>query len=135
MSAEHAASAAEVERKSHSILSAVRAGLSVWYALLGGIAAWTIHLMVLVAVVQYTCNASGSFWIIHLTTAVTVAMVAVAIVLAQRLARAEGDESSDSEGGRSRFIGQLGLVIGYTNLALILLEELYAILLASRRCG
>src|SRR5205085_8221646 len=74
----HRLSSAEAARRSHSILSAIRSAITVWYAVLGGIGAWTIHLMVLVSLVRYTCNAPGSEGWMHLTTAVTLAMTAVA---------------------------------------------------------
>ncbi|MEN3316037.1 MAG: hypothetical protein V7605_2271 [Acidimicrobiaceae bacterium] len=126
----------EEARRAHSIASAVREGVLVWYALLGGIAAWTIHLMLFVSIVRYTCNAHGYVWVMHLATAVTLAMTAVAIALCLRMMRSsEGDESCDDEGGRAQFIARLGLLIGVINFALIALEEIYIIVLNSRRCG
>jgi len=126
----------EEARRAHSILSAVREAVLVWYAVLGGIAAWTIHLMVLVSVVKFTCNA-GHVWIMHLTTVATLAMCAVAILLCLRMLRASsaGDESSDDEGGRTKFLARLGLLIGASNFLLIALEGLYVFVLGSRRCG
>jgi hypothetical protein len=136
MTAQHMSEAA-VARRSHSIASAVRQAIRVWYALLGGIAAWTIHLMFLVSWVRYTCNAHGYVWAMHLATLVTLAMTAAAMVLSWRLVKAGGgdNEADDTEGGRSEFIGRLGLLIGAANFALIAVEGLYVFVLASRRCG
>jgi membrane protein implicated in regulation of membrane protease activity len=135
MSAE-TASEAEEARRSHSILSGVRDAVLVWYALIGSIGAWTIHLVLFAAFVEFSCNEEGTTWVMHLATVVTLAMTVVAMVLCRRMMRgAEADESSDEEGGRAQFLGRLGLIIGASNFALIALEELYLIVLNSRRCG
>jgi hypothetical protein len=126
----------EEARRAHSILSAVREAILVWYAVLGGIGAWTIHLVFFAAYVRYTCNRSGSLWLMHVVTAITLAMTAAALVLCRRmLLSSEGDESADDEGGRAQFLARLGLLIGVVNFALIALEEVYLVVLASRRCG
>jgi len=126
----------EEARRAHSIASAVREGVLVWFALLGGIGAWTIHLLLFVSIVRYTCNAHGYVWVMHLATVVTLAITAAAIALCLRMMRSsEGDESADDEGGRAQFIARLGLLIGVINFALIALEEIYVIVLNSRRCG
>jgi len=126
----------EEARRAHSITSAVREAVLVWYALLGSIGAWTIHLLLFVSIVRFTCNAHDYVWVMHLTTVVTLVMAAVAIALCVRMLRSsDGDESSDDEGGRAQFIARLGLLIGVINVALIALEEIYVIVLNSRRCG
>jgi hypothetical protein len=129
-------SPAEEARRAHSILSAVREAVLVWYGLLGSIGAWTIHLLFFVTYVRYTCNAPGSLWVMHVVTAVTLVMTAVAIGLCLRMLHgSEGDEDSDDEGGRAQFLARLGLLIGVVNFALIALEEVYLVVLGSRRCG
>ncbi len=126
----------EEARRSHSIASAVREAIVVWFALLGSIGAWTIHLLLFVSIVQFTCNAHGYVWVMHLATAVTLAITVAALALCRRMLRSsDGDESSDDEGGRAQFIARLGLLIGVINFALIALEEIYVIVLNSRRCG
>ncbi len=126
----------EEARRAHSIGSAVREAVVVWFALLGGIGAWIIHLLLFVSIVQFTCNAHGYVWVMHLATVVTLAITVAALVLCVRMLRSsDGDESSDDEGGRAQFIARLGLLIGAINFALIALEELYVIILNSRRCG
>ena len=129
-------SEAEEARRAHSIVSGIRDAVLVWYALLGSIGAWTIHLVLFAAYVRFSCNAPGSSWVMHVATAVTLAMTVLAMWLCQRMMRsAEGDESSDEEGGRAQFIARMGLMIGALNFALIALEEIYLIVLNSRRCG
>ncbi len=124
-----------VARSHHSIWSAVRAAVTLWYALLGSIGAWTIHLVFVASFVRYTCNDPSAKWAMHAVTAVTLAMTVLAMALCWRLDRQGGDEASDRNGGPTRFLGRLGLVVGATNFALIALEELYIVVLASRRCG
>ena len=130
------ASEAEEARRAHSIVSGIRGAVLVWYALLGSIGAWTIHLVLFAAYVRFSCNAPGSSWVMHVATVVTLAMTVLAMWLCQRMMRsAEGDESSDEEGGRAQVIARMGLMIGALNFALIALEEIYLIVLNSRRCG
>jgi hypothetical protein len=132
----HDVSEGEEARRSHSILSGVREAILVWYALLGSIGAWTIHLVFFAAYVQFSCNEDGTLWAMHLVTIVTLAMTAAAMWMCWRMLRkAYGDESSDDEGGRAQFIARLGLMIGALNFALIALEEIYLVVLSSRRCG
>jgi hypothetical protein len=128
-------SSAEAARKAHSIGSAIRTAFTVWYGLLGGIAAWTIHLLFFAAWVRYSCNAKQD-WALHVVTAVTLVMTAIAIALSFRFARVDGDdpESADTDIGRTRFLGQLGLLVGIINFLLISLEELYSIVLHSKGC-
>ena len=97
----------------------------------------TLSVFFFVAYVRYTCNRAGSLWLMHVVTGVTLAMTAVALLLCQRMLRASTgeDEASDEEGGRAQFIARLGLLIGVVNFALIVLEEVYLVVLQSKRCG
>lgn len=123
----------EQARRAHSVGSAVRDGVLVWFALLGSIGAWTIHLMFLTSFVRFTCTSGDHVWAMHLATLVTLAMCAVAMLLSWRLVRAGGDDAS--ERGWLPFLGRLGLLVGAINVALIAVEGLYVFVLASRRCG
>jgi hypothetical protein len=127
---------AAVARKSHSIMSAIRSGFTVWYALLGGIAAWAIHLVGVASLVRLTCNDRSWDWSLHALTAVTLAMTVVALWLCWRLQRTPADDDSlPDEPSLGRFLGRLGLLINTFNFALISLEEFYVIVLHSRPCG
>lgn len=126
----------EEARRGHSIASGVREAILVWYGVLGGIGAWTIHLVFFAAYVRYTCNRSGSLWLMHAITVVTLAMTAVSIALCGRMLRSSaGDEASDEEGGRAQFLARLGLMIGVINFVLIAVEQVYLMVLNARRCG
>ena len=121
-------------RRSHSIASAVRSGFRVWYAVVGGIAAWTIHLLFFAGFVRFTCTAMGYLWAMHLVTVVCLGMTAVALVLSVALTRQEGSEDEPHEAGRLQFLGRLGILVGVANALLIGLEELYVFVLSSKRC-
>jgi hypothetical protein len=106
-------------------------GLKVWYAVVGGIGAWTVHMLFLSSFVQYTCNEGHVGWVHHVVTAVTAAATVLSMVLAWSLVRegADADEAAPSYEGRTRFLGMAGLLIGAINLALILLEGSYVFFL------
>lgn len=129
---------AAVARESHSIASAIREAILRWYALLGGIGAWAIHLLVLASIVRLSCNAHRYEWVMHVTTVVCAVLTLAAIALSVRVVRAGAGpdaEDADTEGGRNAFLGRLGVLVGLFNLALIALEELYVVVLHSKRCG
>ena len=113
----------------------IRRFVTVWYAVCGGIGAWTVHLLFEAAFVKYTCNSHGYVWVMHLVTAVTALATVAAMALSWRLLRVsrDFDESAADAGGRLQFLGYAGLLIGAINLALILLEGVNIVLL--RRCG
>ncbi len=132
----NAPASTEEARRAHSVFSAVREAVLVWYAVLGSIGAWAVHLVLFAGYVRYTCNRAGTLWLMHVATAVTLAMSVLALGLCGRmLRRSEGDESSDEEGGRAQFLARLGLLIGVVNVALITLEEVYLLVLRAKRCG
>lgn len=111
----------------------------VWTAALIGVPAWIAHLVFEAAMTQYTTAHPGWRWTLHLATALTalatltgMAVCADLVRLANRsepglagFNRAEDDDAST--GNISRFLGYLGLLIGVTNLALILMEGSYVI--------
>ena len=111
----------------------------VWTAALIGVPAWIAHLVFEAAMTQYTTAHPGWRWTLHLATALTalvtltgMAVCADLVRLANRsepglagFNRAEDDDASTAN--ISRFLGYLGLLIGVTNLALILMEGSYVI--------
>ena len=125
----------------HRIESAgpARRSVLVWFAVFGGVAAWTTHLLFLVIMVQYTCNVGGDVWVLHLVTALTAAATIAAIALSAnllRIARDNGrgaDDDRDTPDARLRFLGGLGVLVGAINLLLILAEGSLVPFL--RRCG
>jgi hypothetical protein len=108
---------------------------TVWYAVLGGIAAWTVHLVAEASLVQWTCDSHRGEWVLNAITAVCVLACLLAIALSWRLWR-EGrgaDDESDEPRGRTQFLGFLGLATGIINLALIGVEGVYVPILY--HCG
>lgn len=113
----------------------IRRGITVWFAVFGGIGAWTAHLIFMASMVQYTCNQPSKRWSLHAATAACALVTVAAMALALRLHRSApgADEGSDHPAGRVEFLAALGLAIGAINLLLILVEGLYAGVL--RSCG
>jgi hypothetical protein len=106
----------------------------VWSAALIGIPAWLIHLVFEAAMTGYTTSHPGWRWTLHLATAVTALATLAGMAICFELLRAadrtprDGAESDDASAlNISRFLGGLGLLLGVTNLALILMEGSYVI--------
>lgn len=101
-------------------------GLLVWYAVTAPIGAWTVHLVGLVTLTRYSYNVSGAIWWMHIITIVTGSATLLAMYLSFLMMRwgGKGEHRGDI-GGRVRFLGELGMIIGVINLALIVLEEVY----------
>ena len=113
----------------------VRRGLVVWFAVFGGVAAWTIHLIYMASLVRYTCNQPDKRWTLHAGTVICALITVAAMALAARLHHVAkgGDEGSDRPVGRLEFLALVGLAVGGINLLLILVEGAYAGVLHS--CG
>jgi hypothetical protein len=107
---------------------------TVWTAALIGIPAWIAHLIFEAAMTPYTTAHAGWRWTLHLATAVT-ALVTIAgmaicfdlLRVANRGATADLEADDASATNISRFLGTFGLLIGVSNLALILMEGSYVI--------
>jgi hypothetical protein len=109
--------------------SSLRRGFEVWYAVLGGVGAWTVHLVFVVCAEHWSYLHSQFGWTLHLATAVCAFATIVALALAYRLfvAASGGDPASNDDVGQLLFLAQFGLLIGAINLALILLEGSYVL--------
>jgi hypothetical protein len=112
----------------------LRRAVEVWFPVLGGIGAWTVHLMFLASWAPHGCR-TGQRWPMHLATLVLSLVTIAAGVLGARLIRVGGQaDTEDASGaGRLRFLGELAVLIDIISLALILLEGLYAAVLPG--CG
>jgi hypothetical protein len=108
---------------------------TVWFPLVGPIAAWAVHILYIASFTRFSCTRPATAWTMHAVTAVTLAVAAVAMALSARMARMATTEEDDTTASRSSFLGRLGLAIGALNVSLIVLEELYVIGLHSVRCG
>ena len=107
-----------------------RSSFATWFAVLGGVGAWMVHLTYAASVVELTCEHPGLIWTIHGVTAVTALVTVVAIAMSATLVReSAGAESEGTRAGQLRFLGLMGLLVGAINLALILLEGSFAIFL------
>jgi hypothetical protein len=111
----------------------------VWSAALVGIPAWLAHLVFEAAMVPFTETHASWRWTLHAATAVTaIATIAGMLVCAEllrtanRTAPGDPDHDDASAATMTRFLGTLGLLVGVTNLALILLEGSYVIFVKRR---
>lgn len=102
-------------------------GLTLWVAVLTGIGAWTVHLLLLASLARFTCNEEGTRWVLDALTFVTAAATVAAMWLCLGIIRgADDDEAAGTPAGRTKFLGVFGLMTGAVNLALILLEGAFA---------
>jgi hypothetical protein len=115
--------------------SRLRRAVTVWYAVLGGIGAWTVHLLAEASLYQWTCDTRRGEWILNAITGGCALACLLAIGLSWCLWRAgrHADDESDGAPGQTNFLGFLGLAIGIINLALIGVEGIYVPILY--RCG
>lgn len=106
---------------------ALRRGFEVWFAVFGGVGAWTVHLVYLAAAEHWTHIEHQWSWTLNACTIVTAVVTVVAMALSWRLVQAakDADESDSGDAGQIKFLGQLGLLFGAINLALILAEGSY----------
>ena len=110
----HAATAAPVRHR----------GIRVAYVFAGSIGAWMAHLFFASSFVRYSCNAGGVNWAQHLFTALCALIAIHATWVAYGLHR-EGRADAEDAGtamGANNFIGVAGIIVGLTNLLLILAE-------------
>jgi hypothetical protein len=99
-------------------------GLRVAYVFGGSTAAWLAHLFFASSFVQYSCNAQGTLWYQHVVTALCALIAAHATWVAYGLYTDGRTESEDAGTplGANNFIGVVGMIVGVTNLLLILAE-------------
>lgn len=116
-------------------MTAVRNLVWTWFPVFGSIPAWALHLLALSALTRYSCNVPSSRWTLHAITAGTLAIAVLATLMSWRLVRGGAEETSPEEPGRMAFLGRLGLIIGATDVLLIVLEEVYVLGLAGHSCG
>jgi len=99
-------------------------GLRVAYVFGGSTAAWMAHLFFASSFVRYSCNAGGVNWGQHVATAFCALVALHATWVAVGLYR-EGRTDAEDAGtpaGANNFIGVVGIIVGLTNLLLILAE-------------
>lgn len=114
--------------------SARRGGIRLWFAVLAGIGAWTVHLLTLASVARFACTEPAMIWVMHGVTVVTVLVTLLAMRLCVTTIRVSADdEDAATVSGNTRFLGVFGLMTGAISLALIVLEGTYVLFLSP--CG
>ncbi len=106
-------------------------GFIVWYAVFGGLGAWTVHLVFTAAIVRWLFNIHEGHWPLDVAPAVCIAATLLALWMSWRLYRvARGaEESAADDPGQLLFLSYLGLAFNVINLALIVIEGAYAVAL------
>jgi hypothetical protein len=108
-------------------------GFVLWFAVLGGIVAWVVHVMAEASLVELSRSHPAVGWTLRGLTGGLALVTALAAWLSWRIwagARAAEDEGTPA--GRTAFLGLLGLIIAITNLVLILTEDAYVWTIAGR---
>lgn len=107
-------------------------GLVLWGVTLGGIAAWTVHVLAAASIVPYAENHGWAFWVVHALTIALAAFTLVLTVWSVHIARtASTAESRLSPAGRTAFVGWLGAAMNAANLLLIVVEGIFVAVLHS----
>jgi hypothetical protein len=85
-----------------------------WFAALGGVTAWAVHLMVVYPLVHVACDL-GSDLSLHVVSAVTLVIAIVSTVVAWKIWKDTGASMVDSlrgEAGRTPFMSLGGFAFG-----------------------
>lgn len=93
-------------------------GLTIGYALFGGILAWMVHLIAQAALVGHACR-TDSLFAIHLVTVATVVVTLHAVWVGWRLAR---PRTSAPGAQAARLLGWLAVFLNVASIAVILAE-------------
>lgn len=97
---------------------------ALWLGLLGGPAAWFLHLLVSYSLVRWVCR-SGGMWVMHAATVAALAGAAAVGGLAwrnwRRAGRPRGTDGAGAE-GRSRFLSIAGVALAAYSVVLIAVE-------------
>jgi hypothetical protein len=106
-------------------------GVLVWLALVAGIVAWVVHLIVFASLVRFVHD-HGFFWLFYVGNGIAIAITLAAGWLSWLLVLSS-DESEDAgtPGGRRKFLGYLGLLVNGINLLLIVVEGSYIYFLST----
>jgi hypothetical protein len=107
--------------------------LALWFGVLGGALAWSVHLLLSYALVAPAC-VTGSVWMLHAVTIGTLLLTVLAGLVSyrawqrQRADARNGVGSPESDGGR--FMALSGLVLNPLFGLAILLEGLPVVILS-----
>jgi hypothetical protein len=99
-----------------------------WATIVLSIAAWTVHIVGLAALVQYVCEHPGVEWVMHGMT-IGLALVTLLLMLlcipGARLP--DGDEEAGTATANVRFLSRVAIAVGGANLLLIVVEGVYVV--------
>ena len=93
-------------------------------------AAWVVHLTALASLVELSRSSTAALWAMHGFTVAMAAVCVGVIVLGRRTGRrCTVPEDHGTPAGRTAFLGWLAVVVGATNLLLIVFEGSYVVLI------
>lgn len=93
--------------------------LELWFALMGGAAAWLLRLIVNASLVEYSCSISAT-WPVWATTGIATAIAAAALLVSLRYRRMSGDANRET----ARWLALLALMFNVLALIGIVFETL-----------
>ncbi len=93
--------------------------LALWFALMGGAAAWLLRLVVNASLVEYSCRIEAT-WPVWATTLIATAIAVGSLLMAWRYFRLGGDASLDT----AHWLARLGLMFNALAIIGILFETL-----------
>src|SRR5207302_1903344 len=99
--------------------------LLVWLALIGPIAAWTIHLSALAAMIQLTCDHPNVEWVLHGLTIGLGLFTIACMAIAWRTMHLPNGEEAGTTRANIRFLSRVAFLVAAINLLLIAAEGIY----------
>jgi hypothetical protein len=94
--------------------------------IIASVGAWMVHISALASLVELSRRSGGAVALMDALTVVTAAICVAVIILGIRaLRRCDRPEGDASPIGRTAFLALLAIILGATNLLLILFEGSY----------
>jgi hypothetical protein len=105
-----------------------RSQLLAWATIVMSIAAWTVHIVGLAALVQYVCDHPGVEWVMHgMTVGLALVTLALTLLCVPGARLPDGDEEAGTTNANVRFLSRVAVAIGSVNLLLIVVEGVYVV--------
>jgi hypothetical protein len=117
------------------VLAPPTRGFRLWYAVLGGIGWWMVHILGIAGLARARCLHPSIVWAMHGLTVGTVALTTIAVIWSAGVWRHSngGPEEGAEPSGRLLFLGRFGVLVGAVSILLIVWEGAYVPWL--RGCG
>ncbi len=107
----------------HQRFRAAPSGPVLWFATVGSIVTWMVHLVAEASLVPLREQHESVVWVMHAVTVVLALVVLLGMWISRSYTRiGSDDESVPNPVGRTVFLGYVGLVIGAIDLFMILYE-------------